>query len=186
MQARFKRAFLVVDLGGEGSNGQTSKRSCKSVKKRSNKLNVVVCCVLLVCGPTSCAPCFLLLAVCSLFLVFCFFLVLPWFVFLVFRFLFPVFGFWLLGSCLLRVACCFRCLFGVCCVFCPLCVVCCWLLCVVCYWVTRWYTGTRLAGRKSKAPVNTATTVAASCGDVLRSHCCLLPRLPHFCCVNVM
>lgn len=133
--------------------------------------------------------CSLCLASCGLFLVSCFLfllLVVPWFVFLVFRSLFPVVGFWLLGSCLLWVACCFRCLFGVCCVFCPLCVVCCWLLCVVCYWVTRWYTGTRLAGRKSKAPVNTATTVAASCGDVLRSHCCLLPRLPHFCCVNVM
>ena len=77
------------------------------------------------CGPSSFVPCFLLLAVCSLFLVSCFLLVVPCFVLLVFRFLFPVFGFWVLVSCLLWVACCFRCLFGVCCV---LSVVCCLLL----------------------------------------------------------
>ena len=81
------------------------------------------------CGPSSFVPCFLLLAVCSLFLVSCFLLVVPCFVLLVFRFLFPVFGFWVLVSCLLWVACCFRCLFGVCCV---LSVVCCLLLVVVC------------------------------------------------------
>ena len=110
-----------------------------------------MCCVLpVVRRRLFIVSCFLRLVPCFLFPVSCLSCLASCFLFFVSCFLFLGSGFWFLVCCgLLAVS--VACLgFAVCC---PLCVVCCWLLCVVCYWVTQWYTGTRLVGKKKQSSI---------------------------------